>query len=236
MSKATIQDIIVIMDKSGSMHSMGDEPLQALNGFIQEQRKAIKDDATFSLWTFNDKVQLVIDDQPLQLVKEINEYEPEGMTAMNDAIGKAIITKYRKFKSNNVVCLIITDGKENCSREYTSSSIRCLIKEAEEKKNWKFIFLGANQDVFKEGTKIGFNTKRCAEYMPTCPGALAQLSRDVSGTVTRYRSCTQTSSTPQKVELTLELDESSTTSSSEDQVLPDPLPLLGPTPSFCDTK
>ena len=99
------------MDKSGSMHSMGDEPLQALNGFIQEQRKAIKDDATFSLWTFNDKVQLVIDDQPLQLVKEINEYEPEGMTAMNDAIGKAIITKYRKFKSNNVVCLIITDGK-----------------------------------------------------------------------------------------------------------------------------
>ena len=108
MSTVTVQDIIVIMDQSGSMNSMGDEPLQALNDFILEQQKSIEDDATFSLWTFNDKVQLVIDDQPLQSVKEITKYEPVGMTAMNDAIGKAIITKYRKFKSNNVVCLIIT--------------------------------------------------------------------------------------------------------------------------------
>ena len=219
MSTVTVQDIIVIMDQSGSMHSMGDEPLQALNDFILEQQKSIEDDATFSFWTFNDKVQLVIDDQPLQSVKKITKYEPGGMTAMHDAIGKAIHTKYRKIKSNNVVCLIITDGKENCSQEYTASSIHSLIKEAEEKKNWKFIFLGANQDVFKEGTKIGFDKKRCAEYIPTCPGALSQLSRDVSTTVARYRSCTQNSSTPQKVELTL--DESS----SEDYTLPDPLHL-----------
>ena len=184
------QDIIVIMDKSGSMASMEGEPLQALNSFITEQQKVLEGGkSTFSLWTFDTTAQLVIDDVPLSEVGPVTDYAPDGMTAMNDAIGKAINTKYAKSKSNDVICMVITDGRENSSREFRRDQIRALIASAESKKNWKFIFMGA-ENVFAEGKDSGFDPKRCAAYAPECPGMLLKLSREVSCSVARYRTVT----------------------------------------------
>ncbi len=190
-NKKAIQDIMVIMDKSGSMASMGTEPLQALNGFIKEQQDALTEDgARFSLWMFDHKVELIIDDQPLQDVAPVTKYVPDGMTAMNDAIGKAVSLKYSKDKSDNVVCMVITDGCENSSREFRRDQIRTLIGRAEAEKNWKFIFVGA-VDIFAEGEKCGFKAERCAAYVPK-PGMLLQLSRGVSHTVAQYRTARAT--------------------------------------------
>ena len=181
------QDLIVVMDESGSMADMGSEPLEALNSFVNEQQKALKgDDSTFTLWNFSSTVRLVIGDQRLQDVKYITDYYPHGMTALYDGIGNAITTKYKK---ENVVCLIITDGQENSSVEFSGARIKELIHQAETKKNWKFIFMGA-KDIFAEGEKSGFQPKRCVAYTPECPGMLLQLSRNVSKTVARYRSST----------------------------------------------
>jgi hypothetical protein len=184
------QDIIVIMDKSGSMASMEGEPLQALNSFILEQQKVLEGgESTFSLWTFDTTAELVIDDVPLNEVSPVTNYVPDGMTAMNDAIGKAINTKYAKHKSDNVICMVITDGRENSSREFHRDQIRTLIARAETKKNWKFIFIGA-ENIFSEGEETGFAAKRCVAYAPECPGMLLTLSREVSCNVARYRSVT----------------------------------------------
>ena len=184
----TVQDIMVILDKSGSMASMGEEPLQALNAFIKEQQETMKnvDGSRFSLWMFATVAHLVIDDQPLQDIAPITDYVPDGMTAMNDAIGKAVTLKSSKSKNKHVICMVITDGEENSSREFSTQHIKSIIKRAEKEKNWKFIFVGA-KDIFAQGAKAGFVPTRCAAFAPRQPGHLLNLSRQISQTVSQYR-------------------------------------------------
>ena len=183
------QDLVVILDDSGSMGEMGKEPLETLNEFIKNQQAGGGCNTTFSLWMFNSTVRKIIDDVKLSDVEPLTEYTPQSMTALNDAIGSAIFCKLSKPKSDNVICLVITDGLENSSSLYTKSGIRDMIKTCEEKKKWKFIFMGANQNVFKEGGNMGFNIERCASYDQKTPGNLRRTSNEVSEHVMQYRTC-----------------------------------------------
>lgn len=184
----TTQDIIFILDESGSMYGMGKEPVQAVNSFINEQRKALGNDgATFSLWTFNTQVTKVFDDLNLQDVPVFKEYNPASMTALYDAIGHAITTKKQKEKYNDVVCVILTDGQENSSSKFQVKEIRKMIKDMEDNHGWKFVYLGANQDVFAVGDKIGLNVNTCFQF--DCEaGQIEKITRQTSAAVAQYRS------------------------------------------------
>ena len=50
-----------------------------------------------------------------------------------------------------MIFVILTDGKENASIEYTKSAVLKLIED----RDWTFLYLGANQDAWKEGSSIG---------------------------------------------------------------------------------
>lgn len=193
------QDIIFILDESGSMSTMGIEPVQAVNKFIDDQKVAMGDDgATFSLWKFSSTVVKLIDDVPLKDVKEFSDFQPKDMTSLYDAIGHAIDTKKKKSSFDNVVCIILTDGLENSSTEYSAATIRSMIKDMEENHNWKFVYLGANQDAFAVGDAMGVG--RCAQY--TCdPGEMIGITREVSEAITSYRA--QSSNVGRKAALTL---------------------------------
>lgn len=182
------QDIIFILDESGSMDSMGNEPVQAVNSFVAKQKEAVKDEATFTLWKFNNHVTKVYDDVPLSEVPEFADYKPDSMTALFDAIGMAIDTKKTKGKIDGVVCVILTDGKNNASRKYTATSIKALIKEMETEHNWSFIFLGANQDAFEAGGDIG--VRNCANF-DCCGGGLTKTCNVASAAVAAYRTSSQ---------------------------------------------
>ena len=177
-------DIIVIIDESSSMDCMGNEPKDATNNFINEQ-KGSGGDSKLSLYTFSDKVRCVIDEKPIKDVESFTDYKPNGMTALYDAIGTAITKKLASPGSSKVVCVIITDGLENASQEFRD--ISPLIKKAETEHDWKFIYIGANQDVFSVGQGIGFKPKMCAAYDQTACGGLETLARAVSSQVSKYR-------------------------------------------------
>lgn len=179
------QDILFILDESGSMSSMGKEPVDAVNRFIQDQKDAMGDDgAKFSLWKFNSNVVKVIDDIPLKDVGEFSDFVPKDMTALYDAIGHAIDNKKKKTCYDNVICIILTDGLENSSSEFSGQNIRDMIKNMEDNHNWKFVYLGANQDAFLIGGSIGVG--RCAQY--NCrAGEMIGIARQVSDSVTSYR-------------------------------------------------
>lgn len=81
------------------------------------------------------------------------------MTALMDAIGTTI-TKVEKYdgineKNNKVLFVIITDGQENDSKEYTKDTIKRMISDKQEKDGWEFVFLGANIDAASEAKSIG---------------------------------------------------------------------------------
>lgn len=180
----TPKDILFLLDSSGSMWSMGPEPLQALNGFIRSQAELGVSGSRFSLWYFSHTTQLIIADQPLDSIGEVTEYRPDGMTALYDAIGDAVSEKLKTEQTSDVVCVTLTDGAENASSRYTSSSIRKLVKTAEEEHNWKFIFLGANQDAFETGAMVGIH--QCAEFECT-EGDLEGMVQTSSQAIGRFR-------------------------------------------------
>jgi hypothetical protein len=97
----------------------------------------------------------IADVPPLTLV-------PRNMTAMLDAtgrfiteIGEHLAGQDEADRPGNVICLIMTDGYENASKEWSYDSVKALIIQQQEQFNWSFVFLGANIDAVEVGRRIG---------------------------------------------------------------------------------
>jgi len=148
-------EIVVILDKSGSMDSIKTDVIGSFNGFLAGQ-KAHGEWQNFTLILFNDshesKTANIKEFEPL----DCETYNPSGMTALYDAIGETIKSLEDRLEpSTKAIIAIITDGKENSSTEFDAAEIKKLIKHYEKWHFWKFIYLAANQDEFEEGAKIG---------------------------------------------------------------------------------
>jgi len=182
-------DVIIVLDESGSMSSMGDEPWQAINTFIEGQQANCEDGATFSFVTFSNQTRNRIIDEPLKDTKLLSgrDYHPNGMTALNDAVCSTINRVLASNKPNNKVMVIMTDGYENASSKYNSFDTKNRISLVENKHDWKVVFMGANIDAFAEGERMNINQSRCAQYNQLNPGSLLRLCRATTENVSNYR-------------------------------------------------
>lgn len=184
----TSADVIVVLDESGSMQSMGKEPEQSVNTFIEEQKK-LDGDARISLYKFNSNVTTVYKNQKLSETGKFTDYKPSDMTALWDAVGKAITDKLNTENNRNVVMMVITDGEDNSSREFSRTKIRELITRVEKEYEWKVQMLGANIDTAVEGGSVGIARAHCAAYAQCEKGDLSDLVRATSDACTYYRKC-----------------------------------------------
>ena len=178
--------IVCVLDASGSMSSMIDEARQSLNKFLNDQ-KELEGDAIVSIVTFssghdsNNGYELIRDSISIQDMDEITseDWYPSNMTALNDAIGKGIndtVYSNKKMKKserpNKTLFVIVTDGHENSSREYNASQIKNLIT-TQEKNDWQFIYLAANQDAFAVGNNYGISKGNTMNFMANSAGSSA---------------------------------------------------------------
>jgi len=154
-----LTDITIVLDRSGSMGSCKEEAENGLNHFVKKQKKE-EGEAFLTLLQFDTEHEFVYKGIPIKDVKKF-KLEPRGMTALLDAVGKSInetSQRIKKMKKKDrpdlVIVLIITDGWENASHEFTRSQIRDMIKK-QSKNNWQFIFQGADQNAFAEAKAIG---------------------------------------------------------------------------------
>jgi hypothetical protein len=178
-------DIIMILDESGSMESLHNEPIVAMNSFISEQKTTGSIDSTISLWKFNNQPTLVFDNIPLSSVGEFTDFNPSGTTALYDAIGMAIDNKKDSF---DVTCVVITDGYNNSSVLYNANKVTDMVSTQEKEKGWVFHFLGANQDSVNSGNSIGI--KKCSNYIPIVgsENGLVSILRKTSSDIHNHRS------------------------------------------------
>jgi Mg-chelatase subunit ChlD len=156
-------DITMILDRSGSMGRLHEQVIRSFNDFLTEQ-KAVEGEAKISLIQFDDQYEVNYEGVDIQDAAELNAvtYEPRGMTALNDAIGRTILAMKKRLKDtkDNVVVVITTDGMENASSEFRRDQIREMIKECEEKLGWKFMYLAADNASFKEYEGMGMERGR----------------------------------------------------------------------------
>ena len=90
-----------------------------------------------------------------------------------------------EYRPGKVLCIVVTDGHENASREYTRKQVFDMVTHQREKYNWEFIYLGANQDAFAEGRSMGFS--QSINYVADAIGAQG-VTRGISNGVASYRS------------------------------------------------
>lgn len=192
MSKTELKsaaDIICILDASGSMSSMGEEPVQAMNTFISDQKK-VCGDSKFSMYVFNEKCTQVYNEVNLSEVKEYTDYKPCGCTALYDTINKAVGNKLTTDRVKNTVMVIITDGLDNAS-ETKCDQIKKLIKSMEDEHNWQVIYLAANQNAFAVGDTMSVKAQKCSGYEQCRSGDLLCKIRQTSANVSVYRGLSQ---------------------------------------------
>lgn len=179
--------VILVVDESGSMSHLRKNTIDSVNEFISSQRKdAIENQiATIvSVFTFDGvNVKCIINKADVKSSPSINEdnYNPIGMTNLNDAFGSVIAQINKELSDINeetrssVIIAVMTDGMENTSRSFSVRDINQMVTKCQDK-NWAFVFLGANIDAFSTGAKYGFNTNNTLQYAASDAGLSASLS------------------------------------------------------------
>lgn len=153
--------LLLVLDRSGSMESIQREMEGSLKELINRQA-AEEGLLTVDLVTFDDQIEHVFSlASPNKLKVKI---EPRGMTALFDAIGSSV-QKFEHVISSlpeharpgKTQVIVVTDGQENASQEYSAASVKKLIERKKMDSGWDFVFLGANQDAVFTGLNLGFD-------------------------------------------------------------------------------
>ena len=167
--RTDLTDITMVIDRSGSMQSIQSDAEGGINSFI-EQQKQEPGEANVTLVQFDTDYEFVHSGVP---VKQIPAFKlvPRGSTALLDAVGRAInetgarlAAMEESLRPGLVVFVIVTDGEENSSREFTRDQIRTMVEHQQSAYKWQFTFLAANQDAFAAGGSMGIAQDGIAAY------------------------------------------------------------------------
>ncbi len=166
-----LTDITLVVDRSGSMSKIRDDAEGGINTFIDDQKGA-DGDATLTIVQFDTEYEFVHTGKPIQDVPKYT-LTPRGGTALLDAVGRAIAECGERLdkldeanKPGCVVFVIVTDGHENSSKEFTKEKVRESITLQRETYNWQFTFLGADDSAFDEAVAMGIPISAAAAYSP----------------------------------------------------------------------
>ena len=170
--------IICILDRSGSMSSLAADTIGGYNSFI-EQQKAKEGTAEVTTVLFDDQYEKISDAVNLSDVPELTsaQYYARGTTALLDAVGRTITETLSRMErericpaKRSVLIMIMTDGYENASKEFTKAKIKALVEGTTKEYKWNYIFIGANIDSAAEAGGIGIDRKHAANYKPSSEG------------------------------------------------------------------
>jgi len=184
-------ELFAILDMSGSMSSLRDDAIGGFNRFLADQ-KAAPGEARITTVLFDSETlmryQRLYEAIPVSEAPELTEreYAPSGGTPLLDAVGRTLTEQSARVLKENwaekAVCLIITDGAENMSREYSSNVVRQLVKSLEDR-GWSFVYLAANVDGFAAAGQLGVKQQSVAMYAATSAGTADAYAAASSATL-----------------------------------------------------
>lgn len=192
--KKGLTELVFILDKSGSMSGLEKDTIGGFNSLLIKQ-KELDQKCILTTVLFNNNYELLHDRLNLNAVKPLNDkqYSVGGTTALLDAIGRTIhkmITVQKntakEYQAEKVMIVIITDGEENSSREYSSEKIKGLIEQQKTDYGWEFLFLGANIDSIDTASKIGISRDRATNYHADSQGVKVNF-KAMNDVVKSYR-------------------------------------------------
>ena len=175
MTNPDVSLIAALLDRSGSMESIADDTRGGFDAYIAAERRQ-PGTTLVTLAQFDDRYDVVYQNRPISDVPALT-LEPRGRTALLDAIGRfvtevgsALADLPEKDRPGDVTVLVMTDGHENASAEWTKDAVQKLVSQQETVYGWDFVFLGANMDAIDVGTSLGFAPGKSLTYDASADG------------------------------------------------------------------
>ncbi|MEJ3656812.1 vWA domain-containing protein [Actinomycetes bacterium KLBMP 9759] len=191
MTKRGLTLIAALLDRSGSMHGLRSDTEGGFDAFVADQR-AVPGEVQVTLAQFDDRYEVVYSRRAIAEVPPL-QLHPRGTTALLDAIGKLVTDVGRDLaalaeeeRPEKVIVIVMTDGHENASSEWTPEAVRSIIAQQEQVYSWEFLFLGANIDAVTVGSHLGFSHERSLTYSASSSG-VGGAYRAASGYTRRSR-------------------------------------------------
>lgn len=161
--------IAALLDRSGSMQSIAGDTRGGFDAYIAREREH-PGTTLVTLAQFDDHYDVVYANRPIGTVPPLT-LEPRGRTALLDAIGRfvtevgaGLAALPEDRRPGDVTVLVMTDGRENASVQWSIDAVRELITQQESVYSWDFVFLGANMDAVAVGASLGFAPGKSMTY------------------------------------------------------------------------
>lgn len=187
--------VFVALDRSGSMSGeRWTTAIESLNEYVKNlQKEKIEGEVSITAFdTFhgalgaNVRLEDIVKNQSIAYFEPLHAsvLTPGGGTPLYDAAG---IVMDRALERNNdrTVVVILTDGEENQSKEYTQAKIKDKVKQLQDKK-WEVIFLGANFDVATYTTSAGLSAGKFRNVDMTNTMQRTAMYTDLSSSTVAY--------------------------------------------------
>lgn len=166
--------IAVIIDESGSMDSRRQETIASVNDYLDGVERE-NPDTLVTIVNFSSPIgetkttRFVERNTRVADTYELTEstYRPRGNTPLLDAVGSTI----RAIETENVdrfLVVVVTDGQENDSKEFSQESIKSIIRGKEDSERWTFTYLGVGVDAWEGAQFLGYRNR----------GNVASVTRD----------------------------------------------------------
>lgn len=192
MTDENYTHLLLIVDRSGSMETIAADMNGGIASLLLDQDEE-PGTLLVDAWRFDVLIEKVADNTEPNDPKLIRLVEPRGGTALYDAIGTAVsdlgqhlAALSEERRPGKVVAMIVTDGEENSSREWTLDSIKTLVEQQREQYGWQFVFLGANIDSFAVGHSFGVPQASTMNWEASSAG-VAQAMSSTSASLRSYR-------------------------------------------------
>jgi len=198
----------LIIDRSGSMSEMdGNELAGSATQLIDEQRKTEGvTKVTATVANFDDTFEILKrNEDATNLTITSKDIEPRGMTSLYTSLARLIrivdndLNNMTETRPGTIVIIMLTDGDQTCHRLRNREELDIpyegpeghielckLVRQQEDKYNWRFFMLGTNIDSLEEGPKMGFTPQTCMNYTYSTDGATSAI-KSTSGAVRRFQ-------------------------------------------------
>ena len=188
--------ISVILDRTGSMQSIREDTIGGFNAFLHEQQQQ-PGHATLTLVQFDsqDPYEVIHHFRPIAAIPDLTSttFVPRASTPLLDAIGRGINDLEKTVadlpapdKPGRIVMVIITDGQENSSREFTRALVQQMIGEKQQA-GWQFVFLSADLTAINEALDSGVSAVSALSFDKTAEGS-RKVWASASARIADYRS------------------------------------------------
>lgn len=166
-----MQQDFILLDRSGSMESLWSEAIGSVNAYARKlEADAVETAITVATFDAAGEDLICFDIIRSRVTPDtwtdigVEEVKPRGMTPLNDAVAR-VINLAEEGAPEKVAIIIMTDGKENASREYSVEQIKAKLDNCR-KAGWQVIFLGANYDNVDQAMGYGASLGTTLDSMP----------------------------------------------------------------------